>query len=89
MRRLKQAQTPKRKPRKRINILTSLRGTANADAQNQVSVVSRIISNVARLTMLMAMFIEIVAKYGRKPAKRSALFNALQEGRQAEMEKKC
>ncbi len=47
------------------------------------------LSNVARLTMLMAMFIEIVGKNTEESLQNDlALFNALQEGRQAEMEKK-
>ncbi len=72
------------------NILTKFQGTANAASQNQVSQGEQDnLSNVARLTMLMAMFIEIVGKNTEESLQNDlALFNALQEGRQAEMEKK-
>ncbi|VUC76872.1 pathogenicity island 1 effector protein [Salmonella sp. NCTC 11881] len=69
----------KAKAEKADNILTKFQGTANAASQNQVSQGEQDnLSNVARLTMLMAMFIEIVGKkYGRKPAKRSCAFQRL------------
>ena len=80
----------KAKAEKADNILTKFRGTANAASQNQVSRGEQDnLSNVARLTMLMAMFIEIVGKNTEESLQNDlALFNALQEGRQAEMEKK-
>lgn len=47
------------------------------------------LSNVAKLTMLMAMFVELVGKNSEESLQNDlALFQALQEGRQAEMEKK-
>ncbi|EHQ7146369.1 SPI-1 type III secretion system needle tip complex protein SipB, partial [Salmonella enterica subsp. enterica serovar Typhimurium] len=80
----------KAKAEKADNILTKFQGTANAASQNQVSQGEQDnLSNVARLTMLMAMFIEIVGKNTEESLQNDlALFNALQEGRQAEMEKK-
>ncbi|CNU42554.1 pathogenicity island 1 effector protein [Salmonella enterica subsp. enterica serovar Bovismorbificans] len=80
----------KAKAEKADNILTKFQGTANAASQNQVSQSEQDnLSNVARLTMLMAMFIEIVGKNTEESLQNDlALFNALQEGRQAEMEKK-
>ncbi|KJT44851.1 pathogenicity island 1 effector protein SipB [Salmonella enterica subsp. enterica serovar Heidelberg str. 579083-19] len=68
----------KAKAEKADNILTKFQGTANAASQNQVSQGEQDnLSNVARLTMLMAMFIEIVGKIRRKPAKRSCAFQRL------------
>lgn len=47
------------------------------------------LSNIARLTLLMSMFIEIVGKNTEESLQNDlALFAAMQEGRQAEMEKK-
>ena len=47
------------------------------------------LSNVAKLTMLMAMFVELVGKNSEESLKNDlALFQALQEGRQKEMDKK-
>ncbi|EKD5486120.1 TPA: type III secretion system needle tip complex protein [Salmonella enterica] len=73
------------------NILTKFQGTSNVVAsQTEVAKGEKDnLSNVARLTMLMAMFIEIVGKNNEEGLLNDlALFNALQEGRQAEMEKK-
>ncbi|ASO62364.1 type III secretion system needle tip complex protein [Salmonella enterica] len=73
------------------NILTKFQGTTNVVAsQTEVAKGEKDnLSNVARLTMLMAMFIEIVGKNNEEGLLNDlALFNALQEGRQAEMEKK-
>ncbi|SQI21704.1 pathogenicity island 1 effector protein [Salmonella enterica subsp. arizonae] len=73
------------------NILTKFQGTTNVVAsQTEVAKGEKDnLSNVARLTMLMAMFIEIVGKNNEEGLQNDlALFNALQEGRQAEMEKK-
>ncbi len=62
----------KAKAEKADNILTKFQGTTNAASQSQVAQGEKDnLSNVARLTMLMAMFIEIVGKkYRRKPTKR-------------------
>ncbi|KMN83006.1 invasin B [Chromobacterium alkanivorans] len=47
------------------------------------------LSNVAKLTMLMAMFVEMVGKNSEESLKSDlALFQAMQEGRQKEMDKK-
>ncbi|HID7510670.1 TPA: type III secretion system translocon subunit SctE [Enterobacter hormaechei] len=47
------------------------------------------LSNVSKLTMLMAMFVELVGKNSEESLQNDlALFQALQKGRQAEMEKK-
>ncbi|WP_434654226.1 type III secretion system needle tip complex protein [Chromobacterium violaceum] len=47
------------------------------------------LSNVAKLTLLMAMFVELVGKNSEESLKNDlALFQALQEGRQKEMDKK-
>ncbi|OHX19923.1 type III secretion system needle tip complex protein [Chromobacterium sphagni] len=47
------------------------------------------LSNVAKLTMLMAMFVELVGKNSEESLKNDlALFQSLQEGRQKEMDKK-
>ncbi|EJJ3467647.1 type III secretion system needle tip complex protein [Salmonella enterica] len=73
------------------NILTKFQGTTNVVAsQTEVAKGEKDnLSNVARLTMLMTMFIEIVGKNNEEGLQNDlALFNALQEGRQAEMEKK-
>ncbi|EBE0341405.1 SPI-1 type III secretion system needle tip complex protein SipB [Salmonella enterica] len=79
------------KAEKADNILTKFQGTTNVVAsQSDVAKGEKDnLSNVARLTMLMAMFIEIVGKNNEEGLQNDlALFNALQEGRQAEMEKK-
>ncbi|VEA75390.1 pathogenicity island 1 effector protein [Salmonella enterica subsp. arizonae] len=79
----------KAKAEKADNILTKFQGTTNAASQSQVAQGEKDnLSNVARLTMLMAMFIEIVGKNTEESLQNDlALFGALQEGRQAEMEK--
>ncbi|EEF4652501.1 type III secretion system needle tip complex protein [Salmonella enterica] len=81
----------KTKTQQADNILTKFQGTTNVVAsQTEVAKGEKDnLSNVARLTMLMAMFIEIVGKNNEEGLQNDlALFNALQEGRQAEMEKK-
>ncbi|ECG8258051.1 SPI-1 type III secretion system needle tip complex protein SipB [Salmonella bongori] len=79
----------KAKAEKADSILTKFQGTANASSQQVSQGEQDNLSNVARLTMLMAMFIEIVGKNTEESLQNDlALFSALQEGRQAEMEKK-
>ncbi|ECG8591041.1 type III secretion system needle tip complex protein [Salmonella enterica subsp. salamae] len=80
----------KAKAEKADSILTKFQGTTNVSSQNQIAQGEQDnLTNVARLTMLMAMFIDIVGKNTEESLKNDlALFGALQEGRQAEMEKK-
>lgn len=87
---IKAGSDAKAKAEKADNILTKFQGTTNAASQSQVAQGEKDnLSNVARLTMLMAMFIEIVGKNTEESLQSDlALFSALQEGRQAEMEKK-
>lgn len=69
-------------------LLTQIQGVGIQNSLIQPSEQNNL-SNVAKLTMLMAMFVELIGKNSEESLQNDlALFQALQEGRQKEMEKK-